>query len=103
MRQRRKKTNNKGKIYTLLTLFSVGFFLIVFNESGLRKLITLKREQVKLEKAIGNLQRHQIKLNNEIHELKTNTLLVEKIAREKFMMAKPGEKVFKVVHYKTVE
>jgi len=28
--------------------------------------------------------------------LKTNIEYIEKIAREKFMMAKPGEKVFKV-------
>ena len=84
-------------------IFIVGSFFIIINDSGLQKLIEVKREHTRLSKEISNLQAHQIKLNNEIHELKTNSDFIEKIAREKFMMAKPGEKVFKVIQYKTVE
>jgi len=103
MRKRNKKNSNKGKIYSLVLLFIVGSFAIIINDSGLIKLIKIKRKYSKIQKDISYLQSQQIKLNNEIHELKTNTSLIEKIAREKFMMAKPGEKVFKVVEYKTVE
>lgn len=103
MRKGNKKNSNKGKIYSLVLLFIVGSFAIIINDSGLIKLIKIKRKYSKIQKDISSLQSQQIKLNNEIHELKTNTSLIEKIAREKFMMAKPGEKVFKVVEYKTVE
>ena len=84
-------------------IFVVSAFFIIINDSGMLKLIEVKREHTRLSKEISTLQAHQIKLNNEIHELKTNAGFIEKIAREKFMMAKPGEKVFKVIQYKTVE
>ena len=44
----------------------------------------------------------QPEAKNEITKLQTNQAYIEKIAREKFMMAKPGEKIFKVVNYKKV-
>ena len=102
MRKKRKNSNNFS-IYSLVMIFAVGAFFIIINDSGILKLIEVKREHTRLSKEISTLQAHQIKLNNEIHELKTNAGFIEKIAREKFMMAKPGEKVFKVVQYKTVE
>ncbi len=102
MRKKRKNSNNFS-IYSLVMIFVVGTFFIIINDSGILKLIEVKREHTRLSKEISTLQAHQIKLNNEIHELKTNAGFIEKIAREKFMMAKPGEKVFKVVQYKTVE
>jgi len=102
MRKKRKNSNNFS-IYSLIMIFVVGAFFIIINDSGMLKLIEVKREHTRLSKEISTLQAHQIKLNNEIHELKTNAGFIEKIAREKFMMAKPGEKVFKVVQYKTVE
>ena len=103
MRKKIRKNNNNFSIYSLVMIFIVGSFFIIINDSGLQKLIEVKREHTRLSKEISNLQAHQIKLNNEIHELKTNSDFIEKIAREKFMMAKPGEKVFKVIQYKTVE
>ena len=102
MRKKRKNSNNFS-IYSLVMILAVGAFFIIINDSGILKLIEVKREHTRLSKEISTLQAHQIKLNNEIHELKTNAGFIEKIAREKFMMAKPGEKVFKVVQYKTVE
>ena len=102
MRKKRKNSNNFS-IYSLVMIFVVGTFFIIINDSGILKLIEVKREHTRLSKEISTLQAHQIKLNNEIHELKTNAGFIEKIAREKFIMAKPGEKVFKVVQYKTVE
>ena len=101
MRKKRKNSNNFS-IYSLVMIFVVGTFFIIINDSGILKLIEVKREHTRLSKEISTLQAHQIKLNNEIHELKTNAGFIEKIAREKFMMAKPGEKVFKVMDSKKV-
>ena len=100
---KKRKNSNNFSIYSLVMIFIAGSFFIIINDSGLHKLIEVKREHTRLSKEINNLQAHQIKLNNEIYELKNSSDLIEKIAREKFMMAKPGEKVFKVIQYKTVE
>ena len=102
----RKKRNNKStskfKFYLLIGFFSISSFYIIINDFGLIKLIELKREQTKLEREIHQLTKQQINLNDDILNLKTNNAYIEKIAREKFMMAKPGEKIFKVIQYKQV-
>ena len=77
--------------------------IIVSNDFGLIKLIKLKQTKYQLQNNIQQLLEQQTKLNTEIVELKTNTHHIEKIAREKFMMAKPGEKIFKVIDYKQIK
>ena len=101
-RKIRSKSNHKYKFYLMVGFFSISSFYITISDFGLMKLIELKREQTKLEKEIHQLTVQQINLNDEITNLKTNSAYIEKIAREKFMMAKPGEKVFKVIQYKQV-
>ena len=105
MNRRWKKTpkqRNKKKFYLLLSIFTIISFYIITNDFGLMRLIELKREQTGLEREIHQLTKQQINLNKDISNLKTNIEYIEQIAREKFMMAKPGEKVFKVVQYKQV-
>ena len=103
---RRKVNNNKNhfksKMYLILIIFLIGSFYVVTHDLGLARLIEIKQEKTRLETSIHQLTRQQIKLNNEITNLKTNKEYIEQIAREKFMMAKPGEKVFRVIQYKQV-
>ena len=101
-RKNKQQNSNKYKLYILIGIFSISSFYIITNDFGLIKLIELKREQTQLEKEIHQLTRQQINLKNDISNLKTDTEHIEKIAREKFMMAKPGEKVFRVIQYKQV-
>ena len=104
VRRKKRKTNYfKGKIYLILIIFFIGSIYVITNDMGLASLVETKREKTRLETSIYKLTKQQIKLNNEITNLKTNKEYIEKIAREKFMMIKPGEKVFKVVQYKTVD
>ena len=105
MRRKVNKKNNhfKSKMYLILIIFLIGSFYVVTHDLGLARLIEIKQEKTRLETSIHQLTRQQIKLNNEITNLKTNKEYIEQIAREKFMMAKPGEKVFKVVQYKIVD
>lgn len=105
MRRKVNKKNNhfKSKMYLILIIFLIGSFYVVTHDLGLARLIEIKQEKTRLETSINQLTRQQIKLNNEITNLKTNKEYIEQIAREKFMMAKPGEKVFKVVQYKIVD
>ena len=45
----------------------------------------------------------QTLIQKEIYQLTSDTNYIEKIAREKFMMVKPGEKVFRVIESKQVD
>ena len=105
MNRRRKpqKKGNKHKFYLLISIFTTVSFYIITSDFGLKRLIELKREQAGLEREIHQLTKQQINLNNDISNLKTNIEYIEQIAREKFMMAKPGEKIFRVVEYKTIQ
>ena len=102
-RQRQLKKKNKPKKYFIILLMTICSIIIISNDFGLIKLIKLKQTQNQLQNTIHVFVEQQTKLNAEIVELKTNINFIEKIAREKFMMAAPGEKIFKVVDYKQIK
>ena len=105
MRKKRKKLlkkhNNKLKLIFILFILQSSF--LIFNEAGLIKLIRLKSNQAEVQSEVQTLLNQQIKLQEEIIKLEINEEYIEKIAREKFMMVKPGEKVFKVVDKKNIK
>ena len=103
MKQRSKKKLFKNKLRAVLCIFLAFSVFIIINDFGLIKLVGLKREQHGIERKIHQLMNQQIKLNNEIDKLKNNSKYIEKIAREKFMMVKPGEKIFRVIEYKEIQ
>ena len=76
--------------------------IVTINDFGLIKLIELKKTKYDLQNNVYVLSEQQKKLNNDITELQTNSEQIEKIAREKFLMAKPGEKIFRVIQYKKI-
>lgn len=104
---RRKKRKNikqlKTKMIFSFFLFVILSAFITINDFGLLKLIQLKKNKYNLQHDIYILTEQQKKLNNDIKEIQTNPEFVEKIAREKFMMAKPGEKIFRVIEYKQLD
>tara|TARA_Y100001960_G_C14737481_1_gene861136 strand:+ start:1600 stop:1917 length:318 start_codon:yes stop_codon:yes gene_type:complete len=93
-----KKYYSKFKILGLC-LFAQMLFLI-FNEFGLKKWIELNKTKNDLKSEIQTLLTQQINLQKEIVKLNIDQDYIEKIAREKFMMVKPGEKVFRVIESK---
>ena len=102
-RRQQLKNKNKPKKYFIILLITICSVIIISNDFGLMKLIKLKQNQFQLQKNIHVFVEQQTKLNEEIIELKTNINYIEQIAREKFMMASPGEKIFKVVDYKQIK
>ena len=84
-------------------LFIVQIIFLIFNDFGLVKLIQLQTAKSALHSDVQGLLNQQIKLQNEIIELETNEEYIEKIARERFMMVRPGEKVFRVIDVKTAK
>ena len=88
------------------TLFLVAITLLIifiFGDHGLFQLYTLKAERKKVQKQITELRKNREALLVEKNRLENDLEYIEKLARERFRMAKKGEKVFKVVPKKTTD
>jgi len=105
MPKRRKKTLKKhySKFKVLGLLFITQTLFLIFNEFGLKKWIELNKTKRHLSSEIQTLLTQQINLQEEIVKLNMDQDYIEKIAREKFMMVKPGEKVFRVIESKQMK
>ena len=71
--------------------------LLVFSDRGLINLWSLKKEKQEIQNEINDLRNQIAMLEKEEEKLKFDEKYIEKIAREKFKMVKPGERVFKIV------
>ena len=70
--------------------------LVLFSDRGLINLWSLKKEKLEIQNEINDLRNQIAMLEKEEEKLKFDEKYIEKIAREKFKMVKPGERVFKV-------
>ena len=70
--------------------------LVLFSDRGLINLWSLKKEKLEIQNEINDLRNQIALLEKEEEKLKFDEKYIEKIAREKFKMVKPGERVFKV-------
>lgn len=81
----------------LFGCLSVGcILLLLFSDRGFVTLWNLKKEKIEIQEDINSLRQQIAALEKEAEKLKFDEKYIEKIAREKFRMSKPGEKVFKV-------
>ena len=71
--------------------------LLVFSDRGLINLWSLKKEKLEIQNEINDLRNQIAIIEKEEEKLKFDEKYIEKIAREKFKMVKPGERVFKVI------
>jgi cell division protein FtsB len=88
--------------YQKITLLSLGFFMLlivmaVFHENGILNAYRFEQEQVKMKKTNNGLKKQNELLHQEIDALKSDPYAIEKIAREKLNLAKPGDKVYRIV------
>ena len=100
-----KKTNSsdiqKRIIKTMLLIGALSLIIIFFlGDHGLYQLYTLKKERAQIQNQINILRKEKIELENEKIKLQTDYKYIEELAREKYRMAKKGEKVFKVIDQK---
>tara|TARA_Y100000996_G_scaffold402531_1_gene374588 strand:+ start:1724 stop:2044 length:321 start_codon:yes stop_codon:yes gene_type:complete len=103
---RKYKKINKKSYFNYYIFSVVGIFLIimlVFNDFGFLRYLKLKKEYISLDKELQILLLQQNTLRSEIDQLQTNQDYIEKIAREKFMMVKPGERVYRVKEEKKID
>ena len=81
----------------LLTLVTVGcIILLFFCDRGLINLWKIKKEKLGIQQEINSLRQEIAELEKESEKLQFNEDYIEKIAREKLKMVRPGEKVFKI-------
>lgn len=71
-------------------------FSLLFAEKGLVKRVKIEIEIKKLKKAIEMLEKENAELRHKIYKLETNPMEIERIAREKYGMAREGEEVFDI-------
>ena len=81
----------------------MGVILLLFNDMGIIKWYELRQERKYLKMEIDQILLKEQKLAEEIKLLENNDEYIKKIARERFYMVKPGEKVFRVVDRRKVK
>ena len=77
-----------------------GLILIIiffFGDHGVYRLYSIKQEKAELMEEIDSLRSEQEQLVGERDRLQNDMEYIERLARERHRMAKPGEKVFRVV------
>lgn len=98
---RRKKlfADTQRKFFRGIILFIISFLMIVFlfGDHGLYQLYKIKSQRKATQKRIEELKTEIALLENEKNRLHTDLDYIERLAREKYRMAKKGEKVFKVI------
>jgi cell division protein FtsB len=67
---------------------------VIFSPYGVVKSIKLVAQRYSSLEEIKNLKKENDSLRDEIKQLKTDTLEIEKVAREQYGMVKKGEKVY---------
>ena len=82
-----------------IILVGVSFLIIIFliGDHGIYQLYKIKTQRKITQKRIEELKTEMALLENEKTRLETDLDYIERLAREKYRMAKKGEKVFKVI------
>ena len=91
-------TTQKQFIQGLVFLICTSLIIIfIFGDHGLIKLYKIKKQRKKVQNQITQLREERENRKEEKNKIENDLDYIEKIAREKYKMVKPGEKIFKVV------
>ncbi|GAQ93981.1 cell division protein FtsB [Thermodesulfovibrio aggregans] len=91
---REKKRNDRIFLFFFLVIILFLAYSFFFGDMGYLKYLELKKNEQKLMKDINQILMENNALKNEIELLKKDPSYMEKYAREKFGLVKPGEMVF---------
>jgi|TARA_B100000035_G_C20966470_1_gene538950 cell division protein FtsB len=91
----------KRVIRAILVMGALALLIIFFfGDHGLYQLYSLKKERTEIQEKINSLREEKVALEGKKTKLQTDYKYIEELAREKYRMAKKGEKVFKVIEKK---
>ena len=110
LKRRRRPLNIRQQVVSTQKQFIRGVILLlgitlliifVFGDHGLLQLYKMKRERATVQAHIVQLRKEREKVTAEKNRLENDLQYIEKLARERYRMGKPGEKVYKVISKKT--
>ncbi len=90
-----KKKKRKKIIFW--SVIGVIVLTVVTGNYGAYQMYVIKRQKAQLATEIENLKKEQAQLLKERERAKTDLTYIEKVAREKYSMVKPGEHVYQVI------
>ena len=86
---------NRNMIFPAILV--LGVVLLIFNDMGIVTWYQMRQERQHIQAEIDRLILEEKSLTEELNRLNYDDDYVKKIARERFHMVKPGEKVFRVL------
>ena len=81
----------------------VGGLFLVSNDMGIIRWYQLRSERNQIQINIDRLIQEEVELTSELDRLTNDKEYIKKIAKEKFHMVKPGEKVFRVIERRKIK
>ena len=101
--QQKKKSIFQTRNIIFPIILILGGILLIFNDMGIIKWYQLRQERHQIQTEIDRLILKEKNLTAELDRLENDDEYIKKIARERFHMVKPGEKVFRVVDRRKVK
>ena len=96
--QQQVAATQKQFIRGIIFLLCITLLIIfIFGDHGLLQLYKLKRDRAKVQTQIAQLRKERERVMVEKNRLENDIQYLEKLARERYRMVKPGEKVYKVI------
>ena len=100
-KRRRNINSNKFQQQLIRAILVVGSLILLiiffFGDHGLYQLYQLRSEKAKIQSTISSLRNKKQLLEQEKNKLSSDPKYIEQLARERYRMAKKGDKVFKVI------
>lgn len=94
---RRTRPTRRLMIWLGLALLLYAAYSYLGGSYGLIQLWRLQQRRATLDRDIVRLQQQQDSLSQEIQLLQHDSAYIEKVARERYHMGKPGEKIYTIV------
>ncbi len=87
-------TKKKANLFIVLMVLVIVLAYIIFSPSGLINRVILTQRRNELQKKIEFEKQVEDSLNKSIIQIQKDTTEIERIAREKFGMKRPNEKIY---------
>ena len=100
-KKKKRFFQNRNIIFPII--LALGAMLLFFNDMGIVKWYQLRDKRLNIQTAIDRLILDEKDLTEELNRLENDDEYIKKIARERFHMVKPGEKVFRVVDRRKIK
>jgi len=92
----------KNKSFIFIIILFLFSFLFLFNDAGIIKWYQLKAERNNIKDEIKEIIANEEFLSQEIFRLENDNNYIKKLAKDKFHMVQPGEKIFRIIDKRTI-